>query len=127
MAQASGRKQGHRHLVFVYGTLKQGFPNHFLLRRASRVGAGRTAERYALYVDEYPGVFPDEPVSRVQGEVYAVDDAMLARLDALEDHPVLYRREQIDVLLDDGRIVRAWIYFYPHRGGRLVEDGEFRP
>ncbi|MUM76341.1 gamma-glutamylcyclotransferase [Pseudodesulfovibrio sp. F-1] len=122
-----GGRQGGRHLVFVYGTLKRGFSNHFFLGRACFVGCGQTVERFALYVDEYPGVYPGEPVSRVQGEVYAVNEAMLARLDALEDHPTLYRREEVEVALDDGLVVKAWIYFYPHRGGRLVEGGEFRP
>jgi len=126
-ARAQGTGPGGGHLVFVYGTLKRGFPNHFFLGRASFVGSGWTVECFALYVDEYPGVFRDEQVSRVQGEVYAVSDAMLARLDVLEDHPALYRREQTDVALDDGRVVNAWIYFYPHRGGRLLEGGEFRP
>jgi gamma-glutamylcyclotransferase (GGCT)/AIG2-like uncharacterized protein YtfP len=128
-AVAQNRKGSQRiaHLVFVYGTLKKGFPNHFFLKRATFVGAARTVDSYALYLDEYPGVYPDDAVCPVSGEVYAVDEAMLERLDALEDHPVLYRREQIGVLLDSGETVRAWIYFYPHKSGCLIASGEFDP
>jgi gamma-glutamylcyclotransferase (GGCT)/AIG2-like uncharacterized protein YtfP len=124
--QKTRRRQGRRHVVFVYGTLMKGFPNHFFLRQAVFAGTGSTVERYALYVDEFPGVYPGEDVGPVRGEVYEVDDALLARLDILEDHPDLYRREEIDVLLDDGRTVRAWIYFHPRRGGRLVPGGDLR-
>lgn len=127
VAQNRGRKQRARHGVFVYGTLKKGFSNHCFLRNAVFVGQGWTVNSYALYLDEYPGVYRENPVSRVRGEVYEVDTGLLARLDALEDHPVLYRREEIDVLLDDGRTVRAWIYFYHHEGGQLIAGGEFGP
>lgn len=125
VAQSRGRKPGARYGVFVYGTLKKGFSNHRFLRDAVFVGDGWTVKSYALYLDEYPGVYQGTPVSRVRGEVYEVDRGLLARLDALEGHPVLYRREEIDVLLDDGRTVRAWIYFYPHDGGQLLAGGEF--
>lgn len=120
-----GRKPGVRHGVFVYGTLKKGFSNHCFLRNAVFVGQGWTVDSYALYLDEYPGVYRDNPVGRVRGEVYEVDRRLLARLDALEDHPALYCREKIDVLLDDGRTVRVWIYFYPYEGGQLIAGGEF--
>ena len=40
----------------------------------------------------------------VQGEVYAVDQAMLDRLDRLEDHPNLYQRLAVQcVLLEEGQ------------------------
>ena len=40
----------------------------------------------------------------VRGEVYAVDQAMLDRLDQLEDHPNLYRRMAVQcVLLEEGQ------------------------
>ena len=40
----------------------------------------------------------------VRGEVYAVDRAMLDRLDQLEDHPNLYQRMAVQcVLLEEGQ------------------------
>lgn len=115
------------HTVFVYGTLKRGFSNHYFLRDARFVGKARTVHRYALYVDEYPGVHAGDKVCPIMGEVFEVDAGNMNRLDALEDHPRLYKREQIDVVLESGEKRRAWIYFTPRKTGRLIASGEFNP
>ena len=112
--------------MFVYGTLKKGFSNHFFLSGARYLGPARTVNRYALYVDMYPGVYPRDQVSSIVGQLFEVDSATLNRLDALEDHPRLYRRELIEVETDEGRRT-AWIYFYPEKGGQLIASGEFNP
>ncbi len=112
------------HLVFVYGTLRRGFPNHQLLAAARYLGSAQTLNRYALYVDSYPKVVPQEAVAPIRGEVYLVDSYTLALLDDLEDHPYVYRREQVPVLLDDGDEILAWLYFHPEPGGLLVPDGD---
>lgn len=122
------REPGQRtHTVFVYGTLKQGFSNHYFLRDARFVGRGRTARRYALYVDEYPGVHQGDKICPILGEVFEVDGPTLRRLDALEDHPRLYKREQVDVCLESGERRTAWMYFCPRNTGRLIASGEFNP
>jgi gamma-glutamylcyclotransferase (GGCT)/AIG2-like uncharacterized protein YtfP len=87
-------------LLFVYGTLRKGGENHALLEHARFVGAATTAERYALFVDGIPFLASMPPVHRVRGEVYAVDDATLARLDELEGHPRWYERRPVTVVLD---------------------------
>ena len=44
-------------LVFVYGTLKRGGSNHFLLAHQQFVGATRTGAGFALYdLEGYPGL-----------------------------------------------------------------------
>ena len=77
------------HCVFVFGTLKEGFPLH-------RQGLGdtpkrrdcRTVERYPMFIagSWYAPMMMDEPGHglRVHGELYEVDDAGLALLDRLE-------------------------------------------
>lgn len=116
------------HTLFVYGTLKREFSNHYFLRKAEFVGPARTVERYALYVDEFPFVYPREKICPIIGELYDVDSATLSRLDALEGHPRLYRREMIEVeRTNSGSVVKAWIYFFPQRAGRLVSSGEYMP
>ena len=112
------------HLIFVYGTLLRGLSNHAILAQARFLGTARTKESYALYVDTYPKVIRDEPVSPVRGELYLVDGPTLALLDDLEDHPFMYRREQIAVIMDDGEETLAWLYFHPQPGGRLVAGGD---
>ena len=112
------------HLIFVYGTLLRGLSNHAILAQARFLGTARTKEPYALYVDTYPKVIRDEPVSPVTGELYLVDGPTLALLDDLEDHPFMYRREQIAVIMDDGEETLAWLYFHPQPGGRLVAGGD---
>lgn len=114
-----------RHVVFVYGTLRKGSWNHGFMRGARFLGAGRTAGKYALYVERIPFVDKDQPVSRIRGEVYEVDDTVLAALDELEGHPHEYRREQVAVELDSGETVTAWLYFHPAPAGELVESGDF--
>ena len=117
------------HLVFVYGTLKQGFSNHYYLSGSKFLGTGRTKEKYAMYVSGIPFVIMSEPISPIQGELYQVDDITLAKLDSLEGHPGWYRREKVDVCLYDDcsqdNVRQAWIYFCDDRSGTLIPSGIF--
>jgi len=124
VGQRSARNR--QHIIFVYGTMKRGFPNHRLLADARYLGTASTVERYALYVDMFPGVHPGDAVSPIRGELFEVGADDLRRLDALEGHPNLCRREMVAVETGEGRR-DAWIYFYPTREGRLIPSGEFDP
>jgi len=78
------------HLVFVYGTLKRGEPNHHVLSdeltgEAVRVDGARTVIKYPLVIGSrynIPFVL-DQPHTghNIIGEVYAIDDRKLAALD----------------------------------------------
>lgn len=107
------------HKVFVFGTLKRGFPNHAegMVGQVC-LGRYRTALAYPLVVAGrwFSPVMMPEPGTghRVTGELYEVDDATLAKLDIIESvHlPTGYHRESIDVVsLEDGSTVQAWVYF----------------
>ena len=109
------------HLVFVYGTLKRGGSNHGLLAGQTFVGVARLAAGFALYsLGEYPGLVAEAgSTDRVTGEVWAVDDAALARLDELEGvGEGLYAR--VPAVLDEGpeslsagaRFAHAQVYLY---------------
>lgn len=87
--------------VFVYGSLCAGQGNHRLLRHAAYCGTAQTAETYRMWHIGFPilcagdardGWATPLPAARVLGEVYAVDVATLARLDALEGEGRLYHR-----------------------------------
>ncbi len=116
-----------KHKVFVYGTLKRGFSNHYYLADAKFIGNATTKEKYAMYEDfGIPFVYKDEKVSHIKGEVYEVDDATLSAIDHLEGHPEVYKRELVKVILENGEEIDAWIYFYPEKRGKLNPSGEFK-
>ncbi len=94
--------------VFVYGTLKRGFPYHDTGSKSIRfVGRCRTREAYPLVVGgrRFSPILLAEPGvgRRVIGKVYQVDDAKLAELDALEGTrlPTGYQRADVDVIHAD--------------------------
>lgn len=93
-----------RFLIFVYGTLKKGFPNHDrYMRQARLVGTYRTRDRYRLVLNgkrHSPCMLAGDGQGRqVIGELYAVDQAGLDQMDRLEriDLPDGYRRHCIKV------------------------------
>ena len=70
------------------------------------LGRFDTPEEYALFdLDAYPAMIFGK--KSVAGEVYMINDEVLASLDRLEDVPVEYRREQIETIFG-----LAWVYFY---------------
>ena len=91
-------------LLFVYGTLQRGHGNHVWLAEAERLGSS-SVEGLELY-DLGPFPMAITGAGRVSGELYAVSEALLERLDHFEGVPRLYRRERRT--LGDGR--EAWIY-----------------
>ena len=114
-------------LVFVYGSLKQGFHNHAVLHGAEFLGEARTRDMYYMVgLGGYPGVLretnnPNQ--AYVLGEVYKVDDKTLARLDRLEGNGSFYNREQIHIqYIHDFHIESVWIYFLmEYSGARFIK------
>jgi gamma-glutamylaminecyclotransferase len=114
--EAAGERAAEKigHLVFVYGTLKRGHGNNRLLTGSEFVGEAETDPALYMANGGIPFVWTEGgPLHRVKGEVFRVDDAVLARLDRLEGHPTNYRREEVEVLLGEQRVT-ACIYLYPH-------------
>lgn len=112
--------------VFVYGTLRRGEHNHRLLESARFVGEGHTPPSFTLRdLGAYPALV-DGGSTRVVGEIYEVEGVTLSALDRLEDHPRLYRREQI--ALDDGERVEAYLLPADRAWGRFqnIESGDWR-
>lgn len=97
-------------IIFVYGTLRPGGSNHHRLAGAIPLGAGSVLGK--LYrVDWYPGVLLGDAGDEVHGEVFAVDVATLAALDAFEGAE--YRRVRTLVRRNDGAPpIEAWIWEY---------------
>ena len=111
----SGQKSNQTYHVFVYGTLKAGESNHeWHLSGASFVGKAVTSGQYVMHDN---GGFPvcftqgDKPVA---GEVYEISGQQLLGLDRLEGHPRYFKREEVEVNIDDpiplGKRT-VWMYF----------------
>ncbi|MEZ5818147.1 MAG: gamma-glutamylcyclotransferase family protein [Hyphomicrobiaceae bacterium] len=102
--------------VFVYGTLKRGFPNHHLMQGARLIGMARTVAAMPLVVGNAsftPYLFPEPGTGhRVTGELWEVPARMMPALDELESThlPNGYRRQAIDIEVEGGAIEQAWVY-----------------
>ena len=121
------------HLVFTYGTLKRGEPNHYLIQpglatkgESLLIGTGSTQTKFPLVIATKYNIphlldAAGEGTS-VTGEVYSVDQSMLDELDILEGIPKHYQRrlEKIvikDCLVEENQqnfkqdtILDCWIY-----------------
>ncbi|TXH44413.1 MAG: gamma-glutamylcyclotransferase [Burkholderiaceae bacterium] len=90
-------------LVFVYGTLKEGYPNFPVNHGRRRAGQFETARPHPLYVvgERWVPWLMQQPGEglTVVGELYEVDPATLVELDALEaeGQPNGYQRVELEV------------------------------
>ena len=122
-------------LLFVYGTLMQGFTNPYArqLRRESRfVGLGHLPGH--LYrVSWFPGAVPDPTaITLIHGEVYQLHNPTetLRVLDEYEDTAAdgsgIYIRKALPVHVGDESLT-CWIYTYNASTANLVpiEGGRF--
>lgn len=93
--------------VFVYGTLKSGFPNHRIMENAKATFVGKSHIGYfQMYtLGPFPAVVPCKKQSMVFGEVYDVED--IRPLDMLEGYPDFYDRVQVETAYGP-----AWVYFH---------------
>ncbi len=138
-AAAKGETLAHSvNSVFVYGTLMRGesrfgaLANHGLECVLMAEAPGRLADLGA-----YPGLLaPAAPDQWVEGEFIRLGDigGALTQLDGIEGFRgygrpgSLYRRALVDVGVGDGRVRRAWTYFYAggHAGVTTIPSGSWR-
>ncbi|WP_339677940.1 gamma-glutamylcyclotransferase family protein [uncultured Zhongshania sp.] len=73
-------------LVGVYGTLKDGQPNHHLLGDSMLVEEGWLAGLALHDLGPFPGAVIEANEQPIFVEVYSVSDAVLAKLDKLESY-----------------------------------------
>src|SRR5215470_7038413 len=91
------------HLVFVFGTLKEGFPNFATNRGVRMAGSFKTCAAYPLYLvgERHVPWLVNSPGTgaRVSGQIFRVDRETLAAMDRLErvSEPDGYRREVLEV------------------------------
>ena len=125
--------------VFVYGTLKRGFFNHFHLEDDEFVSKGTfETSKHALFVDDVCCPFlvakreaeVDASTRTISGEIYSVSE--LTRLDELEEYPEWYNRIRVlAVNATTKNVVECWAYVLDSyedkdiEGYVLVEGGEY--
>ncbi|MCB8748978.1 gamma-glutamylcyclotransferase [Rhodoferax sp. U2-2l] len=124
------------HLVFVFGTLKEEFPN-FGENSGTRVpGTYETVNQYPLYLvgERHSPWMVNAPGSgeHVIGQVFCVDSNSLARMDILErvSEPDGYERILIKVRTrcgnpSDEDDVYAYLKHPRHLHGADIKDGPF--
>lgn len=97
--------------VFVYGTLKKHQPNnHWFSKKdkgySSYLCDGETETKYPLLIAtkyNVPFLLNEPGIGNcIIGEIYEVDEKMLANLDELEDYPKLYDRIILTIHGTDG-------------------------
>lgn len=110
MSQTSNFNHDY-HFVFVYGSLKRGFHNNYILRHSEFLGKFVTKNRdwNMVSFNAFPGVTNSKNLSgsRIAGELYLVDNIELKRLDALESNGTFYTRSEIEL---EGFEQPVWMY-----------------
>lgn len=112
--------------VFVYGTLKKGFYNDYVLGKSEGkfIGEGVTDPCFTLVsLCAYPAVL-DKGTTTIKGEVYEVKT--LEHLDWLEGYPEFYNRKVITVNVDGIEHLATMYYIegdIDHQG--IVSEGEW--
>jgi gamma-glutamylaminecyclotransferase len=86
-------------ILFLYGTLKRGQKSHHFLEGQEFLGEATTMPLYRLYAcGWHPALLLDtEHGLEVKGELWAVDDACLAKLDVYEGAPNWFYRGDVAV------------------------------
>lgn len=115
--------------VFVYGTLKRGEANHYMLEDCPFLGLGETVTP-CFRMRSYAGMFPimtsetrkeyQKYTDYVLGEVYAVPPVRLLYIDKLESNGNMFQREEKHVWLPDQTFkgskgpvkpsIKVWMY-----------------
>ncbi len=122
-----------KEFVFVCGSLMRKLHYNYLLGNATFTGNDvANGKLYATLRDEYSSMVKGD--GEVFGEVYEVDKDTISLLDWFkrynpsDNENSLYLREEIPVLVDDGKTVKAWAYFYnrPVLGFLHVPSGNWR-
>ncbi|ESN93726.1 hypothetical protein HELRODRAFT_88252 [Helobdella robusta] len=113
--------------IFVYGTLKRGYPNNIFFNNSSLgyarfICKGKTEVKYPLVVAtrwKLPFLlFAPDIGKNIEGDIYEIDNKFLSWLDDFEGHPFVYQRQQIFITCSLQpsspsfcQKIPCWVYF----------------
>lgn len=101
-------------LVFVYGTLKKGEGNSYILKEAEFLGEATLLDQMQMKELGFPAVFDGNKSGYVKGHLFKVDsEDTWKKLDRLENNGVMYERQLRHVQLDEEGSdagTKAWVY-----------------
>lgn len=128
-----------QHQLFVYGSLREGFrhPAYEYIRRYFEFVSPAHVPGSLYDMGDYPAAIPATGDSRIIGELYRIRETdefewAMGQLDDYEgviverEEPQLYRREMTDVLLPEGKVTKAWIYWFNGdvTGKQKIQSGD---
>jgi len=104
--------------VFVYGSfMRNGRYHQHYLQGTTFLGDG-FIEGYKKYIlGGLSGILPEEG-ERVQGEVYEIEPAKLAKLDFFQNYGTTFTRGMVDVKLGNGATLPAEAYIWTGSVGK---------
>lgn len=119
--------------VATYGSLRVGMQNYGVNEAAGakHIGTGLTCKNIDLF--RYRGAyFPsvslahDDNKKPVVVDVFETDmRGLTGPYDRLEGYPDFYNRTEVDVCMEDGSMVTAWIYHIDEKQEELVASGDW--
>lgn len=103
--------------IFVYGTLRTGEYNNFMIARpgVKFLGTDKIKAVRCSVLNSLPGI--KEGNGEVEGEVYECPNVIVTVLDSFEGHPHMYERRTVTTV--SGNEVEA---YYPNP--RLINEEE---
>jgi gamma-glutamylcyclotransferase (GGCT)/AIG2-like uncharacterized protein YtfP len=117
-------------LMFVYGTMLRGMRNNARLKGGHYLCDAVTVNKYRMTVGFWrqtnlpvPYVDPRRRTHHIKGELWLVDRELLSHVDKKEGHPTFYHRNKAAIRTENGKEVRAWVYFMTRAEGRWVARG----
>jgi gamma-glutamylcyclotransferase (GGCT)/AIG2-like uncharacterized protein YtfP len=112
-----------RTLLFVYGTLMRGESNHGVMAGGEFVREASTRAEFVLVdMGEHPAMLRGD--STVHGELWSLDERVLAAVEELEGAPEYYHRILLE--LADGTRAECYVPTSPPTGKPVIPGGSWR-
>ena len=116
--------------VFVYGTLKRGFPlnNHMAVNDSRFIGPATVVNN--IFIMRDLGAFPALQLTDagegdiIYGELWTASEGLIRHLDQVESYPTFYDRDEIEVVVGDKEYL-AYTYFIDPKVENEVRDNSY--